>query len=290
MQRAAINQIFSRAGQTVCRADPTRKCRVLLSEGQDPRVHAAAGLIRAQGVAEVQELKVDAATPDLTAVLTLAAQQLKNGAVDVVVSGAVATTSAVIKTGLQHLDFAPGTSLISSTFLMVLPDGRTLTYADCGVVPYPDANKLSQIAVSSARTHKKLTGQNPLTAFLSFSTLGSAQHERVDVVRSALSMARAAAPELQFEGELQFDAAFVPEVAQRKAPASALAGRANVLIFPNLDAGNIAYKITERLGGAIAIGPILQGFSKPWLDLSRGCSAEDIALAAAVGVLLQGPS
>jgi phosphate acetyltransferase len=169
---------------------------------------------------------------------------------------------------------------------MEMPNGKVFTYADCGVVPYPDSEQLASIALDSGKTHQLLTGVEPRIAFLSFSTKGSAQHERVDLVREAFELARKQNETWEMDGELQFDAAYMSEIAHRKAPDSPLAGRTNVFIFPNLDAGNIAYKITERLAGAVATGPILQGLSKPYLDLSRGCSVDDIVNAVSVGALL----
>ncbi|MCS7078061.1 MAG: phosphotransacetylase [Bacteroidia bacterium] len=218
--------------------------------------------------------------------LWFGAYLLKNGVADVAVSGAVHTTADVIRAGLRVLGTDKRVSTISSSFLMVLPDGRLLTYADCGVVPYPTAKQLADIAITSARTHAKLTGQIPKVAMLSFSTKGSAKHEKIDEILQAVELVKQQDPELIIDGELQFDAAFVPSVAQRKAPHSPIAGQANVFIFPDLASGNIAYKITERIGGATAIGPLLQGFSYAWLDLSRGCKAEDVALVAMMGVLM----
>lgn len=202
------------------------------------------------------------------------------------VAGSVATTGEVIKAALHSIGLREGIEIVSSIFLMALRDGRVLTYADCGVVPYPNKKQLADIAVESARTHQLLTGEEPAVAMLSFSTKGSAQHERVGLVTDALQIAKEKSPGLIIDGELQFDAAFVPEVAARKAPESEVAGKANVFIFPNLDAGNIAYKITERLAGAAATGPILQGLAKPMMDLSRGCSWQDIVNAACVAVLM----
>jgi phosphate acetyltransferase len=218
--------------------------------------------------------------------LWFGAYLLKNHVVDVAVSGAVHTTADVIRAGLRVLGMPKHTRTISSTFLMVLPDGRLVTYADCGVIPYPTVEQLVDITLCSANTHVLLTEETPKVALLSFSTKGSAKHENIDKLLEVLSIVKSKNPDLCIDGELQFDAAFVPSVAQRKAPDSPVAGNANVFIFPDLAAGNIAYKITERIAGATAIGPLLQGFSYPWLDLSRGCKAEDIALTAMMGVLL----
>lgn len=208
------------------------------------------------------------------------------GAADACVAGSVATTGEVIRSAIHCVGIRKGNNTVSSTFLMALQHGQALTYADCGVVPYPDSCQLADIAIESARTHRLLTQEEPIVAMLSFSTKGSADHEKVRLVQKALQVARGKAPGLKIDGEFQFDAAFVPEVGKRKAPESTIAGRANVFIFPNLDAGNIAYKITERLAGASATGPILQGLAAPVMDLSRGCRWEDIVNAACVGILL----
>ena len=211
---------------------------------------------------------------------------LENGYADAVVAGSVASTADVIRGALRTVGVAKNSSIVSSTFLMEMPDGRVFTYADCGVVPYPTSVQLASIALDSGNTHQLLTEEEPRIAFLSYSTKGSARHEMVEVVTEAYKTAREKNKSWKMDGELQFDSAFIPEIAKRKAPDSPLEGRANVFIFPNLDAGNIAYKITERLAGAVATGPILQGLEKPYLDLSRGCSVEDIVNAASVGALL----
>jgi phosphate acetyltransferase len=205
---------------------------------------------------------------------------------DAVVAGSVASTGNVILSALRTVGVAESSELVSSTFLMEMGDGRVFTYADCGVVPYPDSEQLASIAIDAGTTHKLLTGEDPVIAFLSFSTKGSARHERVDLVSNAFKIAKSKKPGWRMDGELQFDAAVVPSVSARKAPDSEVKGDANVFIFPNLDAGNIAYKITERLAGATATGPLLQGLKKPIMDLSRGCSVDDIVNTACVASLL----
>lgn len=210
---------------------------------------------------------------------------LQKGIVDGAVAGSVASTPQVIISALRTVGMSRESSLVSSCFLMEMPDKRVFTYGDCAVVPYPDSSQLADIALDSGKSHLKLTGTEPRIAFLSFSTRDSAKHEAVTKVQEACRIAKAKSSWV-IDGELQFDAAVIPSIAERKASDSELKGDANVLIFPNLDAGNIGYKITERLGGAIATGPILQGLSSPYLDLSRGCSVNDIVNTACVSVLL----
>lgn len=202
------------------------------------------------------------------------------------VAGSISSTGDVLKAAIQTIGLKKGSCVVSSIFLMSFDDGRILSYADCAVVPYPNAEQLATIAIDSAETHSKLTGELPKVAMLSFSTKGSAQHERVDLVKHAYRMVSIINPELEIDGELQFDTAYVERIGLQKAPTSKVAGNANVFIFPNLDAGNISYKITQRIGGATATGPIIQGLDKPMMDLSRGCSWQDIVNVACVACLL----
>jgi phosphate acetyltransferase len=216
-----------------------------------------------------------------------AALLVKTGLADGTLGGAVTTTGEIVRAAIQIIGPAPGAKLISSFFLMLFCESHhsrkgAHVFADSGLVVDPNAEEMAEIARVSARSFKGLTGQEPRVAMLSFSTHGSATHEGVSKVVTATNLVRNSNPDMIIDGEIQFDAAFVPDVAAAKAEGSPLSGAANVFIFPNLDSGNIAYKIAQRVGGAVAIGPILQGLAQPANDLSRGCSTEDILHMIAV--------
>lgn len=219
--------------------------------------------------------------------LYLSTLMIKNGDADGEVAGAMNATGDVLRPAFQYVKTRPGISVVSGAFIMILPDSSfgengILIFADCAVHPDPDKNQLAEIAVATAQTAKDIAGIDPKVGMLSFSTKGSARHEKVDLVKEATEIARKLDPELKIDGELQADAALIDSVGKSKAPGSKIAGNANVLVFPDLNSGNIAYKLVQRLANAEAIGPILQGMAAPINDLSRGCSISDITNMIAI--------
>ncbi len=230
-------------------------------------------------------ITIEKARETLQRDLFFGSMMVKEGMADGSVSGSTASTADVMRAGIQCIGMPEGISIVSSFFLMMFPE-RTFSFADCAVVPIPDANQLADIAISTADNHRKLTGEEPFVAMLSFSTKGSAEHESIDKVIEATKLVRQKRPDINVDGELQFDAAIIESIGKKKAPGSEVAGKANVLIFPDLNAGNIGYKIAQRLGGAEAVGPMVQGLKKPFFDLSRGCSVDDIVNTSAIAVLM----
>jgi phosphate acetyltransferase len=306
---------------------------VVLPEGKDPRIAAAAAKIAKQNIARVtilgtEEELLSAASeagvyldgveqvdpiqdPDFEAYVTeyvelrkkkgmtpdrardimldptfFGAMMLRMNRADVCISGALNPTAHVLRAGLQIVKTAPGVSVMSSDMLMFAPDNRPpLSFADCAVNPDPTAEQLAEIAISTAKTHQAIFNEEPTVALLSFSTMGSAHHALVEKVQKAYEIAHQSEPNLKIDGELQADAAIVEKVGKQKAPNSKVAGKANVLIFPDLNAGNIGYKLVQRFAGYEAVGPILQGMRKPIHDLSRGCSVEDVVNLTVIAAL-----
>jgi phosphate acetyltransferase len=321
------------------RARSTAK-HIVLSEGEDPRVIAAAEIIIRDSLAKItllgQQQKIDAIAKEIGANLNAITIQDPNNSqrannyaqilhelrrskgatqeesqtaartplyfgnlmvaaneADGCVAGAANSSANTVRAAIQSIGLAADSKLVSSFFLMLIPnlnknpgdEEAALLFADCGIVPDPNAQELAEIAIATADSAKKFLDAEPKVALLSFSTKGSANHASTEKVREALQIAKARRPDLIIDGELQADAALIPEIAEKKAKGSPTAGRANVLIFPDLNSGNIAYKLVERLAKATAIGPILQGLKKPSNDLSRGCTTEDIVNAVVITAL-----
>jgi phosphate acetyltransferase len=290
--------------------------RIVFPEAADPRTQGAIAFLSAHGIVEpiVVDPTRDSRVDDVAATLLRLRERkgmtaaeaarlardplyfadwlVATGGADGCVAGCVYTTAEVIRAALWLVGPAEGVRTVSSSFYMVVSPFRdgpeVLTFTDCAVVPAPDVTQLADIAIAAADDRRRIVGDEPILAFLSYSTFGSAEGDSVTLVRRAVAEVNRRRPELAVDGELQGDAALIPAVAARKAAGSAVAGKANVLVYPSLDAGNIAYKLVERLGGASAVGPIVQGLRRPCSDLSRGATTDDIINVAAITALQAG--
>jgi phosphate acetyltransferase len=230
-------------------------------------------------------LSFEDAQKQMTNPLFFGSMMVREGLADGSVAGSISTTGDVLRAAIQVIGLAENITVVSSFFMMIFPQ-QLFSFADCAVVPNPTPEQLADIGASTADNHKRLTGEQARVAMLSFSTKGSATHEHVEKVQQATAIIKRKRPDLLVDGEMQLDAAIVPKVGQSKAPGSPIAGKANVLVFPDLDAGNIGYKLAQRLAGAEAIGPVVQGLRKPAFDLSRGCSVNDIVSVAAINAVV----
>ncbi len=284
LKKKLCNVVLLQKGNELEERFKSRKDLTIIDTGFGVQYSGDLLKIRKKKNPKITREQADAESTDT---LVFSMMLLKKGFADGVVAGSVYTTSEVIRQAISIIGTAKGNKTVSSFFLLSFSkehkfSERVLAFADAGVIPVPTSEQLSDIAIETAKRFAALTGHKPKVAFLSFSTKGSAYHESLDRILKAKEMTMRRNRRLIVDGELQFDAAFVPAVAERKNKGGAIKGDANVFIFPDLNSGNIAYKIAERLGGAVATGPILQGLAKPVMDLSRGCSAEDIVNMARV--------